>query len=624
MAGVGAELDRLTRLLTARGPALAAPHGQGGGSSGASGGAAGPPPSRKPKPTVRKRTRAGGWGAEKGKAPARPPAPLQAKSPVSRKEEVLPAAPAPGGAAAGGPAPADRSEVGTSSAGGGGVQVASFRFGAISIQLKEASFRFEVIPVPKCSHCPWEGTMVDDPDAGLVCQRCGVVVGAEGARAYTDSGPLVCVLAEEGEQVLVPAPPPKGWRDWGNALRGGLPDGLLAKVAEALVAQNEAAWAAQLKVLGWTEEQVQEKMVERKRGGNCLFSFAMVCKEWRKAQLEVGAPLRSRVTSDVILPGRVTLARWALAKGCPREGSRQTAFGVSRGTMAHVAAEQGHVELVKWMIEERGFRMDLELMRYAALGGNLELVKWLRGKGCNWDTKTCRFATRRGQLEVLQWLRANGCPWDADTCITAARYGHLETLRWARKTVGCVCTADACHAAAYGGHLEILKWLRATFCPWTAKTCARAALGGHLEVLRWARGNGCPWDATACQAAAERGDLEVLQWLRASRCPWSADTCHLAAKLGHLETLRWARENGCEWNARTCLSAAYGGHLQVLQWLRAEGCPWNKHTCKHAAEQGHVATLRWARENGCPWDSGTKSRARWSLGYTDNLGNLVA
>ena len=34
-------------------------------------------------------------------------------------------------------------------------------------------------------------------------------------------------------------------------------------------------------------------------------------------QPKVGGPLRSRVKSDVLLPGRVELAKWALAEGCP-------------------------------------------------------------------------------------------------------------------------------------------------------------------------------------------------------------------------------------------------------------------------------------------------------------------
>ena len=84
---------------------------------------------------------------------------------------------------------------------------------------------------------------------------------------------------------------------------------LLAKVAKEVVAQTDADAAADLKRRGGPEEVVQRKMAARKREGNCLFPFALVCKGWRAAQVHVGAPLRSRVVSDVILPGSVALAK---------------------------------------------------------------------------------------------------------------------------------------------------------------------------------------------------------------------------------------------------------------------------------------------------------------------------
>ena len=135
------------------------------------------------------------------------------------------------------------------------------------------------------------------------------------------------------------------FRDWA----GGLPDEVLEKVAGTLVAQNEAGWAAWGKKNGVSEEKIQRKMAERKRDGNCLSVFALVCKGWRKAQLKVGGPLRTRVCSDVIPPGRVALAKWALAEGCPREKYR----GFS---MANVAAGHGHWELVRWLCGEGASR----------------------------------------------------------------------------------------------------------------------------------------------------------------------------------------------------------------------------------------------------------------------------
>ena len=97
----------------------------------------------------------------------------------------------------------------------------------------------------------------------------------------------------------------------------GLPEHLLMKVAGKAVAQTEAGWAARRKALYpiLTEEYIQAEMAGRKRQGNCLFVFAMVCKPWRKAQLKVGGPLLTRVKSDVIMPGSVALAKWALAEG---------------------------------------------------------------------------------------------------------------------------------------------------------------------------------------------------------------------------------------------------------------------------------------------------------------------
>ena len=165
----------------------------------------------------------------------------------------------------------------------------------------------------------------------------------------------------------------------------------------------------------------------RKRNGNCcLYVFASVCKPWRKAQLKVqgrpraGAPLRTRVRSDVLLPGSVAVVKWALADPwCPRNDWEGDGEGNGH-TMAHAAARYGHLELVKWLCGEGGFEMEDGVMDEAAQSGNLELVQWLRGEGCPWDYWTCYWAVKKGHVEVLRWARENGCEWDAETRYRAA------------------------------------------------------------------------------------------------------------------------------------------------------------------------------------------------------------
>ena len=137
---------------------------------------------------------------------------------------------------------------------------------------------------------------------------------------------------------------PEEWRDW-----AGLPVDVLAKVASTLVAQTEAEEAATLMHWDWWEDRIQKKMAERKGLG--LFVFALVCRRWRKAQLKVGGPLRTWVYPDVIMPGRVELAKWALAEGCPRMAKHGT-------NLAEAAVQHAHLELAKWLHREKGFSID--------------------------------------------------------------------------------------------------------------------------------------------------------------------------------------------------------------------------------------------------------------------------
>ena len=97
--------------------------------------------------------------------------------------------------------------------------------------------------------------------------------------------------------------------------------------------------------------------------------------------------------------------------------------------MAHAAARYGHRELVRWLCGEGGFAMDERVMRFAALGGNLELVQFLRGEGCPWDWQTCLWAVDKGHVEVLRWARENGCLRTAGTRDRAAeKLGYTDDL----------------------------------------------------------------------------------------------------------------------------------------------------------------------------------------------------
>ena len=285
-------------------------------------------------------------------------------------------------------------------------------------------------------------------------------------------------------------------------------------------------------------------IIAKKVDENDVCSFALVSRQLREAQVLAGRKLVTRP--------------------CPRFGHDVNFF--TEDWCAYWSR--------KFNVHHTDPEVIQPVLYIAARYGYLEVFEkyWSQGPQEKlselWDEETCSWAAEGGHLEVLQWLRAKGCPWDS----------------------------TATDSAAYKGHLEVLQWMRAQDppCPWNYWVCENAARGGHLEVLRWARSQGCPWDNEGVgikkvpQAAAAGGHLEVLQWMRAQDppCPWDSHVCCDAASEGHLEVLRWARSQGCPWDGRAPCTAAMNGHLKVLIWLIEEGCPYDKGECRKAAQWG--------------------------------------
>ena len=114
--------------------------------------------------------------------------------------------------------------------------------------------------------------------------------------------------------------------------------------------------------------------------------------------------------------------------------------GVNRACRGSLAEVEGvdwlrrHGEA--WSGMSTPYRVQVEACSRAAHEGRLEVLQWLRAKGCEWNAVTCSVAAGRGHLDVLRWARANGCEWDTGTCSAAARGGHLAVLEWAREK-GC-------------------------------------------------------------------------------------------------------------------------------------------------------------------------------------------
>ena len=289
------------------------------------------------------------------------------------------------------------------------------------------------------------------------------------------------------------------------------------------------------------------------------------------------------------------------------------------------------VSLVAWA-HACGYTNCTILTRKAALDGRLDALKWLHerpGSHSVVDWATCMYAAQGGHLETLQWLRANEYPWNSFTCDTAAEYGHLACLDWAFDH-NCPFSPSALALAAKNGHVECVHWLLARKCTMTHPAISGAAMNGHLNVLRLLRERSCPWDSDAPCAAAAHGHLDCLRFLLSPPdiCPWSGtQVTATAAENGHVHVLRWLitrngslcklRLNACRLAAQNghipvlelardrdafvfdhptlCTWAAFGGKLETLKWLIAHGSPVGADVAKEAAEHGHLDVLKYLK-----------------------------
>ncbi|GFR50309.1 hypothetical protein Agub_g12501 [Astrephomene gubernaculifera] len=109
--------------------------------------------------------------------------------------------------------------------------------------------------------------------------------------------------------------------------------------------------------------------------------------------------------------------------------------GIEVANVALSAVRGGHLAVVAWLVERFGPQavpLSGKLFRGAAYSGNMELLVWLRERGCEWDGTAYVGAAEGGCGQVLEWLKAGGCPMPVDGSPYEAAASHDDhaTLTW--------------------------------------------------------------------------------------------------------------------------------------------------------------------------------------------------
>ncbi|KXZ42677.1 hypothetical protein GPECTOR_125g510 [Gonium pectorale] len=156
----------------------------------------------------------------------------------------------------------------------------------------------------------------------------------------------------------------------------------------------------------------------------------------------------------------------------PLEALHAAGWLLDAGRLAQLAAEGGRLHVLAWLVEtfqgaEAGsVRLNADLFRKAARSGSVELLAWLRERGCAWDEGIWEMAAGAGCEEALEWLAERGCPMPADggPYVAACANRDLLAVRCLRRLGMPWGPAAAASEAVRSAPAAMADWLREAGC----------------------------------------------------------------------------------------------------------------------------------------------------------------
>ncbi len=361
--------------------------------------------------------------------------------------------------------------------------------------------------------------------------------------------------------------------------------------------------------------------------------------------------------------GNLPVLQWLLQRGMNLR-ARWAPFGPNDGAswwrVLSGALQNGHVVAADWLVDEAGcpvphqaqpgeMQQQWELQHQqsrlqklwdaAAMGGSVEAMRWLLGRGVPVFPGVVSHAARSGRLEAVQFLHEEcGVELNEWVFCEAVRSGSAPLATWLLQA-GCPMSKHAYGSAARGGQLAMVTWLVTEVkYPWGADTLKSvmeswrsradsdsvgAGSSRNLERVVWALLEaGCPpGDGTlrgdSVGEAAACGFLPLVRHLHEERgVPFARGTLAAAARGGCVPVVEWLVGAGCraggpavdgwEMNNPYVAAGASGGlgDVDTLSCLRRLGVPWHPRVMRWAVQYDPVPlrVLRWMVEQGAPWD----------------------
>lgn len=281
-----------------------------------------------------------------------------------------------------------------------------------------------------------------------------------------------------------------------------------------------------------------------------------------------------------------------------------------------IAAENGHLECVRWIHSNRKEGCTKQALFGAALNDHESVVRWILENYPIYnkelaDEKFLQKIIQSGHLGMLQFI-CGGDGWSTkkkipDTMINiAVEHGHIHILKWfTAERLESIQTSSLDLCAANENALSIFHWLDSyDKLNLTSNAMDRAAQKGRLDVLRfiYKRFPNLKCNSRGFDAAAANGHLDILEFLSIHyREKGSVHAVQRAMENGHAAVLFWLFQNtNHAANNQAFLDTILNGHVHILTHWYTGIIQYPPGIVNSVVSRGHLSTLIWLHNHDVP------------------------
>ena len=92
-----------------------------------------------------------------------------------------------------------------------------------------------------------------------------------------------------------------------------------------------------------------------------------------------------------------------------------------KGHIVIDAIKYDNVDLIKWLYNSNLSFWETDVVNHSIQYRSFKIFEWTEKQKFPWNENTCKAAVEIGDLNLVKYLRENGCDWNSESCSGCCR-----------------------------------------------------------------------------------------------------------------------------------------------------------------------------------------------------------